>query len=184
MAKFLSENDTLVSLILSKNNLTTKGANHLLPALKENTSLQKLDLSNNWLSNAVADTVINVLKSNSTLLNLDLSRNNSMKMGGQTVYSYRNGSYKTTPEGAKALIVKKALLDTTSLESIASSNHTCEVKMSELNHVNWEETIRKINALDVSQGQKIRLKVVLAMSRVNTGLYDPRSFDDVPLGKG
>ena len=44
LAKWLEKaNFSLVSLILSKNNLTTKGANILLPALKENTFLEHLD---------------------------------------------------------------------------------------------------------------------------------------------
>ena len=133
MAKFLAENDTLVSLILSKNNITTKGANHLLPVLKENTSLQHLDLSNNWLSDAVADTVVDVLKNNSTLLSLDLSGNNSLKTqsGGQGRWMYNRevGSWERTTvtprkDRGGAHIVKNALFDTTSLESIAASNHT------------------------------------------------------------
>ncbi len=40
---------------------------------------------------------------------------------------------------------------------------------------------RQINALDASDGKKIRYKVVLALNHVNTDLYNPRSFDDVPL---
>jgi len=39
----------------------------------------------------------------------------------------------------------------------------------------------KINALDASEGIKIRYKLVLALNHVNTDLYNPRSFDSIPL---
>jgi hypothetical protein len=41
--------------------------------------------------------------------------------------------------------------------------------------------LRQINALDATEGKKIRYKVVLALNHVNTDLYNPRSFDNVPL---
>jgi len=44
-----------------------------------------------------------------------------------------------------------------------------------------EETLRRINALDVSEGKKIRYKVVLALNQENNDLYDPRRFDELPL---
>ena len=39
----------------------------------------------------------------------------------------------------------------------------------------------QINALDASNSAKIRLKLVLALNDVNKDLYNPRSFDKVPL---
>ncbi len=39
----------------------------------------------------------------------------------------------------------------------------------------------QINALETSEGKKIRLKVVLALNEVNKELYSPKSFDKVPL---
>ncbi|KAL9178590.1 hypothetical protein ACHAXT_001928 [Thalassiosira profunda] len=114
LAKFLEHADcSLESLVLSNNHLTTKGANHILPALKENESLEELDLS---------------------------------------------------------------------LQTIANSNHTCAVLLSGRNTGGLkEETIRKINEMDVAEGVKIRYKVVLALTEVNKDLYDPLSFNDVPL---
>ena len=45
LAKILEHADcSLETLILSNNHLTTKGANHILPALKANESLEELDL--------------------------------------------------------------------------------------------------------------------------------------------
>lgn len=80
MSKFLEEPDCkLVSLIMSNNHLTTKGANELIPTLKKNTSLQHLDLSSNWLNDQCAPAVIDMLLNNSTLLSLNLSKNKSLK---------------------------------------------------------------------------------------------------------
>ena len=39
----------------------------------------------------------------------------------------------------------------------------------------------QINALDASESAKIRYKLVLALNHVNTELYNPRSFDSIPL---
>ena len=43
-----------------------------------------------------------------------------------------------------------------------------------------EDEFRKINALE-NEGEKIRYKVVLALCVLNKDLYDPRSFNDIPL---
>ena len=40
---------------------------------------------------------------------------------------------------------------------------------------------RQINALDASESAKIRYKLVLAINHANTALYNPRSFDSIPL---
>ena len=45
----------------------------------------------------------------------------------------------------------------------------------------YEERIRKINALNASEGKKIRYKIVLALNEANKDLYDPRRFDELPL---
>ncbi|KAL9178574.1 hypothetical protein ACHAXT_001912 [Thalassiosira profunda] len=186
VAKFLEHADcSLETLILSNNHLTTKGANHILPALKANESLEELDLSCNWLSDAVAPAVVDLLRNNSTLLSLDLTGNKSLKSNKKERRRWRHGQLVTTrpaQERGKADIVKGALFDTTSLEAIANSNHTCAVYLSGQNkRGQYDETMRKINELDVAEGVKIRYKVVLALTEVNKELYDPLSFNDVPL---
>ena len=83
---------------------------------------------------------------------------------------------------AGAQILKAALFDTTSLQTIANSNHVCEVIITGQNRRSLQnETIRKINALDVSEGKKVRLKVVLALNEINRDLFDPNAFQDIPL---
>ena len=49
------------------------------------------------------------------------------------------------------------------------------------NNITNEIELRKINSLDVSVGEKIRLKVVFAMFTLKTDLFDPRSFYELPL---
>eukprot|EP00574_Skeletonema_japonicum_P001287 CAMPEP_0201741184 /NCGR_PEP_ID=MMETSP0593-20130828/46684_1 /ASSEMBLY_ACC=CAM_ASM_000672 /TAXON_ID=267983 /ORGANISM="Skeletonema japonicum, Strain CCMP2506" /LENGTH=750 /DNA_ID=CAMNT_0048235513 /DNA_START=170 /DNA_END=2419 /DNA_ORIENTATION=- len=196
MASFLesTECNLLITLIMSNNHLTSKGANVLLPALKKNTTLQQLDLSRNWLNDQCCPAVIDMLQNNSTLIKFDLTGNKSLRTvqrrainrGG---YVSVNGHWvldesRCTPhvDGGRAKIVKVALFDTTSLDSIAGSNHTCALAMTGHNHNDsFEETIRKINSLDVREGAKIRYKVVLAINHVNSDLYNPRSFDSIPL---
>jgi hypothetical protein len=77
-------------------------------------------------------------------------------------------------------IVKSALFDTTSLEIIADSNHICDVKLSGQNGSN-EKYVSRINALDISEGKKIRYKVVHAINTAKTDLVDPRNFNSIPL---
>jgi hypothetical protein len=87
--------------------------------------------------------------------------------------------------GGRVELVNRAICDTTSLESIADSNHTCQLFLSSgktlsQNSLTKEDEMKKINALD-SEGQKIRYKVVLALFAINTDLFKPRDFERVPL---
>jgi len=57
----------------------------------------------------------------------------------------------------------------------------CNVKMSSRNTRDSHElTIAAINELE-DVGMKVRLKVVLALTEVNTDLYDLKLFDGIPL---
>eukprot|EP00984_Skeletonema_dohrnii_P032149 scaffold25669_cov69-Skeletonema_dohrnii-CCMP3373.AAC.1 len=222
MAKFLAGEDSeLISLVMMKNNLTSKGANVLLSSVKKNMTLQHLDLSQNWITNKSVPAVIDLLKNNSSLATLDLSGNKGLKTVAKRAvrgWGYANGRWghdesRSRPQvdGGRTKIVKDALFDTTSLESIISSNHTCAVFMTGFNHNDsYEETIRKIlhkllfklfsistlarkitlslqiNALDANEGRKIRLKIALARyandnKKGVTDLLDSRSFDDLSL---
>jgi hypothetical protein len=154
MAKLLeNENCALATLILSKNNLTTKGVNVLLPALKGNTTLKHLDLSRNWLNDGMADAAVEMLQNNSTLVTFDLSGNQSLKAitndweDGRMWYQRK----VTHREGARFRMTN-ALFDTTSVSSIANSNHTCSVMtMASGKSKNftdyYEDTIRKVSII-------------------------------------
>lgn len=160
IAKFLGKDSSLVSLVLTNNHLTAKGVAHLLPVLKENNTLQHLDLRSNWLNDSIAPLVIDVLGSNITLTSLDLSGNKSLTAVREerTRYSWWGNRSWTIPrrEGGRFTIVKGALFNTTSINAIVSSNHTCAVKMSGYDNgdtkrynkiQHFEETIFKVSSL-------------------------------------
>ena len=174
MAKFLAGEDSkLISLVMMKNNLTSKGANVLLSSVKKNTTLQHLDLSRNWITNKSVPAVIDLLKNNSTLVTLNLSGNKGLKTVEKRAvrrWGFVDGRYQRDEsrshpqvDGGRTKIVKDALFDTFSLESIISSNHTCAVFMTGFNHNDsYEETIRKVS---------VALIILLAFCRFCTSCY-------------
>ena len=165
LAQYLESNPALTELNLRSNGITTKGAEVLALALKKNTNLQHLDLSYNSFTDKSVPALADALQNNSTLLSLDLM-NNKFKVNT-----------------GKAELVKSALCDATSLQTVADSNHTCKLILTKGHYgeaLTHEGEMRNINSLD-NEGQKIRFKVVLALFAMNKDLFDPRSFDDVPL---
>ena len=153
MAHFIESDECkLITLILTKNHMTSKGCNELLPSVTKNITLQHLDLSNNWLSDQCFPAIVDTLQNNSTLLKFDLRGNKSLRIDVAESEARRNrwlygGNDVPKPyvDGGRTRIVKRALFDTTSLDSIAASNHTCAVSMTGFNHYrSSEETIRKV----------------------------------------
>eukprot|EP00579_Thalassiosira_antarctica_P010765 CAMPEP_0201919014 /NCGR_PEP_ID=MMETSP0903-20130614/8023_1 /ASSEMBLY_ACC=CAM_ASM_000552 /TAXON_ID=420261 /ORGANISM="Thalassiosira antarctica, Strain CCMP982" /LENGTH=638 /DNA_ID=CAMNT_0048455445 /DNA_START=393 /DNA_END=2309 /DNA_ORIENTATION=+ len=154
---------SLVELILSNTEMCSKGAKHLASAIQDNTTLTKVDLSSNSITDTAIPSFIEALKSNSTLLELNLTENNVTMT-------------------ARQQLIKSALFDTTNLQAISVVNHSTVVKMCTTKDRRVdEEIINRINILDCSDAQKIRYKVVLALFNKNQDLFDPRSFDDLPL---
>ena len=170
IAKYLKGNPAVTELNLSWNRLPSAAAKVLANAMKKNTNLEHLNLSYNSFSDKSVDGFVELLRNNSTLLSLNLTGNN-IKVDKQ--------SDKT----GRAALLKNAILDTTSLQTIADSNHSYQVIMGDRNYRNdltHEAEMKSINSLD-SEGMKIRYKVVLALFSYNKDLFHPRSFDDVPL---
>ena len=163
IATYLAGNPVLIDLDLGSNAIPTKSADALIKSLKKNTTLEHLSLKNNNITDKSVPAFTDALQKNTTLCLLDLE-NNNLKV-------------KT---GRKGML--KILCDTTSLESIANkSNHTCSIRIAGRNYGGThEDEFNKINALE-NEGQKIRYKVVLAMCSMNKELYNPRTFDDIPL---
>ena len=182
IAKYLSSNPSLIELNLSNNGVPSKPASLLIESLKKNTTLQHLSLRRNSISDKSTPAFIDALQNNTTLLTLDLQLNN-LKV-------------KT---GRKPILM--AMCDTSSLDSIVNnSNHTCSVLLSDKNYGMstlenkrarfWQDPSKwinlpfvemgKINALE-NEGEKIRYKVVLALTVMNKDLYNPRYFEEVPL---
>jgi len=166
IAKYLASNPALIELNLSGNDINSHGAKKIALALKKNTNLQHLSLQYNRLTKACVPAFTDALRNNNTLLSLNLGGNEIRVTTG------------------RAVLNRNALCDTTSLEAIVESNHTCVLTTSEgkkfRNDITHEYEMKNINSLD-SEGMKIRYKVVLALFSMNKDLFHPRSFDEVPL---
>ena len=73
LCEALNNNNTnLVTLDLSENHITNKGAKYLVDALKNNTTLVTLYLSKNYITDVGAEYFIELFKTNKTLTNLIL----------------------------------------------------------------------------------------------------------------
>ena len=69
------------------------------------------------------------------------------------------------------------MCDATSFQSILESNYVCQLFLANGNNgvlETHEKEMRIINALE-NEGAKIRYKVVLAMFKLNTDLFNPVS---------
>ena len=168
IASFLERNPALMELNLFNNDINSSGGKKIASALKHNTNLQHLNLERNKLTNVCVPAFIDGLKNNTTLL--------SLQVGGNII----------KVETGRKQLIRGALCDTTSLQTIADSNHTCALITSDggkkyRNDITFEMEMKNINTVDESEGMKIRYKVVLAMFKLNQDLFHPRSFDDIPL---
>ena len=165
IVRHLKKNPPLSILSLQDCNLPNKSAESLCNALKRNTNLTHLDLKYNGLNDRSVPFFVDALRNNSTLLTLDLRLNNVKVKSGRKE------------------LINNALCDPTSLQSIATSNHTCLVTLNGNNNgnkVTHEDKFRKINALE-NEGQKIRYKVIAALFTLKIIEFNPRDFQHVPL---
>ena len=127
-----------------------------------------------------------VLKRNTTLNSLNLEQNNKLRVmsGGRRQWNDEHG-YERLPvvQRGRPEIVN-CLYDTSSLQSIVDSNHTCMVDMATGGYTSCsgtriEKLMKSINSL-ANAGKKIRYKVVLALNETDC-LYNARDFDSLPL---
>mmetsp|Transcript_11116 Transcript_11116/g.24493 ORF Transcript_11116/g.24493 Transcript_11116/m.24493 type:complete len:572 (+) Transcript_11116:85-1800(+) len=179
IANYVKNNPSLADLNLSGNGIGDDALGGLFLALKENTALLHLNVEKNSVSDASVPGIIDALRNNTTLLTLRLEDKRGF------------GAMKFTIEGRQEL-VKKSFFDTTSLQTIEQSNHTCKVYLWE---PRWAPSLGQMMRLDYSslarkktfvfemqtinsfnnEGKKIRFKVLLALFGVKE-LFDPCSF--------
>jgi len=81
MGRFLDCTTSLKSLILAKNNLTTRGMVTITSSLQANSSLHKLVIIDNRIGNGGVTALANVLKKNSSLQELTLAKVNLGREG-------------------------------------------------------------------------------------------------------
>ena len=164
IANYLSGNPALTEMNLERNKLALASIRVLADAMSANTTLEHLNLNRNPITDRCVSVLTNLLKNNNTLLSLDLI-GSSMKV-----------------ETGRRQLIRNAVIDTTSLQTIADSNHTCSVSFSksQTSYAFYEPELRRANALE-NKGETIRYKVVLASREINKDLFNTRNFDDIPL---
>jgi len=95
---------------LEGNNMKTRGDTAISDFIAGNPPLQYLIMGNNKLNDDDAILIASALKCNTNLQSLHLTRNDITDAGGKTLFN--------------------AVCDTTSLNSVADSNHTCRIVSS------------------------------------------------------
>lgn len=153
---------------LAMNNIGSEAVAVLADFICSDCPLEILDLSRNRISDIDTLLLASALDKNTNLRQLDLRHND------------------ITEEGIKNLCT--ALYDPTSMDSIIESNHRCIAYIHDIDDQSviaqrprLEREIFMINSRDISIQQKIRKKVVLALCRVDGGLFDLSHLNDLPL---
>jgi len=186
-------NDTLLHIDLSQNKLSMAAQKRIIKHVKRNPPLSILSMRECGLSSKTAEGLCNALKRNTNLAHLNIEYNTfNDKSVPFFVDALRNNSTLLTLQmtgnklkvhtGRKELI-KGALCDPTSLQTIAESNHTCLVTLNKgniSNNVTHENGFWNINALE-NEGQKIRYKVIAALYTLKTIKLKQSDFQHVPL---
>jgi len=134
-----------------------------------NCPTETIILGEDEITDADALVLASTLKENTNLKRLSLKNN------------------EITEEGEKHLL--NALFDTSSMDSIIESNHTCKVYTYDTSKPSIvalrppiEKEVIEINGDDhLSIRRKIREKVVLALCGVDGCMFDLSHFNDLPL---
>ena len=100
--------DKEIELVFTNNNVRTMGSTHIPDFIDENSPLAYLNLSGNHLNDNDARFIADALRVNTKLKSINLGANN------------------ITSVGFNAL--KIAIFNTSSLNAVADSNHTCTIK--------------------------------------------------------
>jgi Ran GTPase-activating protein (RanGAP) involved in mRNA processing and transport len=186
-------NDKLLHIDLSFNKLLMDAQRRIIKHVKRNPPLSILTLDGCGLSNKCAEGLCNALKRNTNLAHLDIEYNNfndksvpffvDALRNNSTLLTLQMSGNKLKVQGGRKELIKGALCDSTSLQTIAESNHTCLVTLNSGNNGNYathENEFRNINALD-NEGQKIRYKVIAALYTLKTIELKQCDFQHVPL---
>ena len=186
-------NDKLLHVDLSGNKLLLDAQKRIIKHVKRNPPLSVLTLGVCGLSNKCAEGLCNALKRNTNLTHLNIEYNNfndksvpffvDALRNNSTLITLQMSGNKLKVQGGRKALIKGALCDPTSLQTIAESNHTCLVTLnsgSNGNYATHENEFRNINALE-NEGQKIRYKVIVALFTMKTIKLKQSDFQHVPL---
>ena len=158
------------SLSVAHNKMGTEGVSVISDFIRSNHPLKKLFLNDNSISNSDVAILASALKVNTHLLELSLKDN------------------EITEEGDRILM--NILFDTTSMNSIVESNHSCMPCTCDFN--DYDVIREKLSILEIftlyingdrddTVEQKIRKKVIAALCGVDGDLFDLSHLNDLPL---
>lgn len=162
-----SGKNKLKGVDLSHNNISTGGGTFISDFLTDSPMLQILKLEGNQLDDNDAIVIAKALKHNTNLHTLDLTVNNISKSGWVALH--------------------KAEFDDTSLNSVADSNHTCNIRYpSEGDEIQGLDT-SEMNGGDI--GSEFTLtpayvrdkKIYSVLSSQNRECSNVGHFDDIPV---
>lgn len=139
-------------IILSSTGLTTEDGTFLGDFLATNPELHSLNLRNNFLGDDDATMIARALKHNTNLRSLDLGENPLSRHGAEEL--------------------KRVEFDGASLNSAASSNHTCRIRYPDLRYGYNGACDWKLNRAK---------KIYSLLSSRNRQCSNTKAFGDVPL---
>ena len=147
----------LKAIDLSSNDISTESA-FIADFLATNPILEEISLTSNNLSDEDADSIASALKHNTNLRCLDVTKNDNI-----------------TESGWGAL--RKAEFDSTSLNSAADSNHTCNILDPDDNEINGDP-----DTCDPYEPKALmQKKIYSVLSSGNRESSNVHHFDDVPI---
>eukprot|EP00985_Skeletonema_marinoi_P005072 scaffold2191_cov92-Skeletonema_marinoi.AAC.5 len=144
----------LEKLDMCSNNITSSVSTLLADFLATNPRLKKLDLEENYLEDSDASLIANALRTNTTLRSLDLYDNDITDVGAESL--------------------RLALFDESSLNSVADSNHVCNIRLIGTLALRWKN-------VSEDMGQNRGRKIYRLLSSRNKTMSNVQHFGDVDV---
>ena len=132
LRSLLASNKEICRIDIVSNNMQTGGGTEISDFLATNPPLQGLSLANNRLDDNDASLIARALKRNTNLQHLQLDRNNITNIGYDAL--------------------RNAIYDSTSLNAVAASNHSCSIEGLDLDIISNN---RYGDTSELNRGRKI-----------------------------
>ncbi|KAK1739013.1 leucine-rich repeat protein [Skeletonema marinoi] len=144
----------LEKLYMCSNNITSGVSTLLSDFLASNPRLKVLDLEENQMKDSDATLIANALRTNTTLRSLDLTDNGITKIGVESL--------------------RLALCDESSLNSVADSNHRCDVRLIGSLTLCWNNSSQDM-------GENRGRKIYRLLSSRNKTMSNVQHFGDIDV---
>eukprot|EP00984_Skeletonema_dohrnii_P002829 scaffold968_cov131-Skeletonema_dohrnii-CCMP3373.AAC.5 len=144
----------LEKLAMRSNNITSRVSTLLSDFLGTNPRMKKLDLEENNLEDSDATLIANALRTNTTLRSLDLFDNGITEVGVESL--------------------RLALCDESSLNSVADSNHRCNIRLIGSSTLRWNNSSQDM-------GKNRGKKIYRLLSSRNQTMYNVQHFGDIDV---